>query len=138
MKTAMKTERSLPSPSMSLARLLSETGMLAAGMGDQKSTETIFDGLRVLKPKSDLPIVGMALARMNGGDWDQAIALLSKAHLHEHRESEAVNCFLALALHCGGRRQESMRMIEMVRKEGKEPWAVAMANALAGVKEAEQ
>lgn len=120
---------------MNLPRILSETGMLAASIGDTDASHKIFKALSVLKPKSDLPVVGRAIAIMNSGDWERAIHLLSKAHLHEHRHSDAVNCFLALSLHCAGRIQESMRMIELLRKEGKESWALAMAEALAGAKQ---
>ena len=110
--------------------LLSEIGMMAAGQGQREQTENIFNAVMALRPNSDVPYIGRALSLMNSGDVQKSISYLQKEALQRHPNSEGVLCVLALALAIAGNKGESQKIVDKIRKTGKEEWALAMAESL--------
>lgn len=116
----------------SLASLLNEVGLVAAGHGKGKKAEHIFDALAVLKPASEVPYIGHAIAAMNAGKWEDAARLLEDKALKKAPDSESAQCFLGLALKQKGDAARSQEVLESIADNGRDPSAIAMAKALLG------
>ncbi|MFC4297781.1 hypothetical protein ACFO0J_06975 [Castellaniella hirudinis] len=93
------------------ARFLTEIGMLAAGRGDVRHADTIFDALRGLRPDRAYPLVGLAVARLNAGRAAEAARLLEDADLAGPEERATVRAWYGLALQLAGRAAESRRVL---------------------------
>ena len=93
------------------ARLLTEIGMLAAGRGDVQHADTIFNALRRLRPGRAYPLVGLAVARLNAGQADEAVHLLENVALADGPEQGVVRAWCGLALQLAGRRAESLKVL---------------------------
>ncbi|MBC6444822.1 MAG: hypothetical protein GDA50_05220 [Alphaproteobacteria bacterium GM202ARS2] len=134
MATIAQETQQLPSlnrPSVDpIPGLLSEIGMMAAGQGQQEQTESIFNAVMALRPNSDVPHIGRALSLMNSGDVQKSIRYLKEEALKQHPKSEGIMCVLALALALAGNKDESQKIVDTIRANGKEEWALAMAESL--------
>ena len=105
-------------------QMLMEIGFLAAGKGEIKASETIFTGISALRPESESPRIGLAVARMNAGKNQEAIAIL------RDQASDMAKSFLGLALKLEGLNSEASSILEGVVAGNGEPKAVEMARAL--------
>ncbi|MBC6497312.1 MAG: hypothetical protein GDA54_03200 [Alphaproteobacteria bacterium GM7ARS4] len=111
-------------------RLLGEVGMMAAGWGMQDKANAIFDAVAVLRPKSDVPHIGKALALASSGHLQECLSYLEKTVLPIHGKSEGVLCVYALGLALAGKRAQSQKIVDRILEEGQESWARGMAHAL--------
>ncbi|MEI2417096.1 hypothetical protein V8Z80_13050 [Orrella sp. JC864] len=93
------------------ARMLAEVGMLAAGAADAARAERIFGALRRLRPGRAYPWLGLALARANSGQADQAAQLLEGARLDDAQEAAILQAWRGLVLQLAGRRDESRKVL---------------------------
>ena len=93
------------------ARFLTEIGMLAAGRGDVRHADTIFNALRGLRPDRAYPLVGLAVARQNAGRAAEAARLLEDADLADPEERATARAWCGLALQLAGRGAESRRAL---------------------------
>jgi len=115
------------------ARMLAEVGMLAAGRGDLKRAETIFGGLRLLRPDRAYPLVGLAVARMNAGHAGDAAQLLEPIRLAEPEEQALVQAWRGFALQLAGRSAESQRVLSVAAASSGE--GAVLARQLLGLPE---
>ena len=115
------------------ARMLAEVGMLAAGRGDLKRAETIFVGLRLLRPDRAYPLVGLAVARMNAGHAGDAAQLLEPIRLAEPEEQALVQAWRGFALQLAGRSAESQRVLSVAAASSGE--GAVLARQLLGLPE---
>lgn len=113
-----------------LPKLLLEIGYMAAGTGLFAQADTIFHGLAAHRPDSELPWVGVAVARMNAGQPDEATRILREEALKRVPGSDVAKSFLGLSLKLAGYNAESVRVLEEVVATGQETSAVAMARSL--------
>ena len=95
-------------------QLLAEIGIMAARSYNVKAAEAIFEGLRVLRPDSPAPYVGLAMARLAAGDPESAVCVLRDIGLLHNPGDEDLQVFLALALHEARRMSEARRVMEGV------------------------
>ena len=115
------------------ARMLAEVGMLAAGRGDLKRAETIFGGLRLIRPDRAYPLVGLAVARMNAGHAGDAAQLLEPIRLAEPEEQALVQAWRGFALQLAGRSAESQRVLSVAAASSGE--GAMLARQLLGLPE---
>jgi len=107
--------------------------MLAAGRGDLKRAETIFGGLRLLRPDRAYPLVGLAVARMNAGHAGDAAQLLEPIRLAEPEEQALVQAWRGFALQLAGRSAESQRVLSVAAASSGE--GAVLARQLLGLPE---
>lgn len=111
-------------------QMLMEIGFLAAGRGEINAAETIFNGIKALRPESESPLIGLAVARMNAGNNQEAIAILRDRALALNPLSDMANSFLGLALKLEGLNSQADSILEGVVAGNGDPGAVSMARAL--------
>jgi len=95
-------------------RMLAQIGFLAAQSNQQAPARTIFRALRVIRPDSPLPLVGLALADINASRPMNAVRLLKEEGLREHPGSGEILAFLGWALLEAGSRDEAERVLRPV------------------------
>ena len=96
-------------------QLLQDLAFVAAGGAFVADTDAIAAGLAQLRPASAGPLIAQALARLNAGRADEAVACLQRelpgADGHEQALQQS---FLGLALQIAGRQAESRRVLQAV------------------------
>jgi hypothetical protein len=113
-----------------LVRLMMEIGYMAAGNGFSAEAEAIFEGVRAVRPGSEVPIIGLAVTRMNTGRPLEAVSLLERQALRLSPGSELALGFLGLALKLAGHTSRSQWVFEDLAARATNPCAGAMARAL--------
>ena len=113
-----------------LVRLMMEIGYLATGNGFSAEAEAIFEGVRAVRPGSEVPIIGLAVTRMNTGRPLEAVSMLEQQALRLSPESELSRGFLGLALRLAGHTGQSQSVLEDLAAKATNPCAGAMARAL--------
>lgn len=93
------------------ARFLTEIGMLAAGRGDVRRADPIFNALRRVRPDRAYPLVGLAVARLNAGRAAEAARLLEDVEFADPEEQALARAWCGLALQLAGRGAESRRAL---------------------------
>ncbi|MDR0595327.1 MAG: hypothetical protein LBF94_01330 [Puniceicoccales bacterium] len=110
-----------------LVKTLFEVGYVAVGRGLQSYAEDIFNALIAARPESELPIVGLAVCRMNFGDFTSATALLMQKALVINPASDIAKSFLGMISHCCGANKEALLIMNEVISSGKDPSAISLA-----------
>lgn len=113
-----------------LVRLMVEIGYLAGGNGFTDEAEAVFDGLRAVRPESEVPVIGLAVTRMNAGRPLDAVALLEGEALRLNPGSDLARGFLGLALRLAGHASRSHSVLEEVAATATDESAGRMARAL--------
>jgi len=106
-----------------------EIGYVAAGGGMTAQADVIFAGVQAARPDSELPLIGRAVARLNAGRADEAIALLRQA-LERNPDSDLAAAFLGLALSQAGLQSAADALLQQVRAANRDPQAAALAASL--------
>ena len=75
---------------------LTEIGLVAAGRGMLSEAETIFAALEAVRPESEIPLVGRAIAHLNRNSTAAAVRLLEQA-LSKNADSQIAKTFLGVA-----------------------------------------
>jgi hypothetical protein len=115
-------------------RLLASIGFMAAHTGNGRNCTDIFDGLRILRPASSLPAIGIALSRMGNGAYTDAVRVLQEERLRAPSESDELDVFLGMALSLAQRRAEAHRVLKnmLARSGSPSPERELAAKLLAG------
>jgi hypothetical protein len=113
-----------------LVKLLFEIGYVAVGRGLQSYAEGIFNALIAARPKSELPVVGMAVCKMSFGDFALAYKVLVEKALVINPESDIAKSFLGMVSHCCGATKETVAIVSEVADDVKDAGAVGMAKAV--------
>jgi hypothetical protein len=113
-----------------LIRLMTEIGYLATGSGFSAEADVIFEGVRAVRPGSEVPIIGLAVNRMNAGRPLEAVSVLEQQALRLSPGSELAQGFLGLALRLAGHTGRSQAVLENLAAKATNPCAGAMARAL--------
>lgn len=96
-------------------QLLQDLALVAAGGAFVADADAIAAGLAQLRPASAGPLIAQALARLNAGRADEAVACLQRelpgADGHEQALQQS---FLGLALQLAGRQADSQRVLQAV------------------------
>ena len=88
--------------------LLMEAGFLAAAMGMTAKAIVIFSALRLVRPDSEAPILGLALTFVNMGRFRDAAQLLSGEGFKKNPDSDLLRAMLGLTFQLAGREDEDV------------------------------
>jgi hypothetical protein len=127
-------EKDLPVPS-ELMQLLMELGYVAIGRGLQRQAAAIFNGVTAARPRSELPLVGLAVNGINFGNFLDASKILIEA-LKINRNSGIAKCFLAIAVKALGGTSHANDLAREVVEECDDPAAKALAESFLAGKDA--
>ena len=116
--------------STQLLQDLMEAGYLAGAYGDLAASETIFTGLRAVRPNSLYPVIGLAVSHLNSGNYEQASAFLRQGAQVRGPAGELCRGFLGLSLRLEGRNRESLTWLQQVAEGARDPQAKGLACAL--------
>lgn len=104
--------------STELLQILSEVGYMACFKGDIERSERIMDGVNAIGI-AQIPIkMGVAIARVYAGKYEQAISILRDDILVEDPNHMSAKCFLGIALTQAGDKTEAGSLFEEVVKYG--------------------
>jgi hypothetical protein len=110
--------------------MLMELGYLAAGSGFQGEAESIFEAVRVLRPDSEMPVIGLAVVKIAAGRPLEAVPLLEEQALRINPGSALARSFLGLALKLAGHGSRSRAVLEEVAAAGGGSEAFSLASCL--------
>ncbi|MDR3144624.1 MAG: hypothetical protein LBT64_03980 [Puniceicoccales bacterium] len=113
-----------------LVQLLMELGYVAVGRGLQLQAQAIFDGLAAARPNSEIPLIGLAVCKINFGDFLGASKILAEQALRINPDSGMAKCFLAMAIKEIGGKREAEELIGQVIETCEEPAAKKLAESL--------
>lgn len=106
----MKTPADLPFDRDEM-RLLAEVGFLAAANAQLPAARRIFTALRLLRPDSVLPFIGLAAVCSQEGKPEEAVRLLAEDALRQIPRDEELRAFLGLSLVEAGRFAEAGKVL---------------------------
>lgn len=92
-------------------RLLAEVGFLAAANAQLPAARRIFTALRLLRPDSVLPFIGLAVVSSHEGRPEEAVRLLAEDALRQIPRDEELRAFLGLSLVEAGRFAEAGKVL---------------------------
>lgn len=98
--------------------LIAELGFMAATAGFVVPAIRIFQGLLVLRAEHAFPYVGLAVARLYVGAFNDAVRILREdANAAQHGRDE-IELYLALALYLAGQPKEAARVLYALFERG--------------------
>jgi Flp pilus assembly protein TadD len=115
-----------------LVRTLMEAGYVAAGTFSAARAEAIFAAVKILRPKSEVPVIGQAVAQLNAGDYLAAIRLLRDEALSMNPDNHVARALLGVALQLHGDRSEAETELRKVSEANTDPVATALARSALG------
>jgi tetratricopeptide (TPR) repeat protein len=107
----LSTQAETPPVTSEEVKLLAQIGFLAATSGYVVPAIRLFEGLRVLRPGQAFPFIGLALARMTVGAFQDAVRVLREEGLRAVPESEEIQVYLGLALALAKQPQDAQRLL---------------------------
>ncbi|MDR1413467.1 MAG: hypothetical protein LBI56_00815 [Puniceicoccales bacterium] len=123
------------SVSSELVQMLTEVGYVAIGRGFQTQAENIFSGVIAARPNSEIPLIGLAVCKINFGDFLTASKILAEQALKINPTSGIGKCFLAIAIKTLGGGKESSELISDVIENCTDPAAVTLAKSIVSGKD---
>ena len=109
---------------------LTAIGFLAACHGLTAEGETIFEGLKLCRPESEYPPIGLAMTKIGARQYDAALAILTDQALKLNPASATAKCFVGLALKLAGSARESERWLKEAAAMAEDREARALAESL--------
>lgn len=116
--------------SADMLQTLGEVAFVATTCGLWNHAEDIFNGIKAVRPWSELPVISQALARMSVFDDGRAIELLSNEALTINPDNEIAKAFLGMALKRCGFAQKSKEVLDDVVNNGHDKRAVEIAKTV--------
>lgn len=104
--------------STELLQLMSEVGYLACFKGDTDRSQAIMQGVEAVGVEQTPIKMGVAIAKLYSGQYDQAIAILRDQVLVREPEHMSAKCFLGIALSQTGHKAEARTLLEDVVTRG--------------------
>jgi predicted Zn-dependent protease len=111
-----------------VAQRLLEVGYYAIGKGHSDKAEKIFVGLAAVRPKSEYPVIALAMLKMNSNRAEEAVKLLKESEVSS--ATPMGRTYLGLALRLAGLNSESRDVLEQVVNSGENEQAVSLARSL--------
>lgn len=93
-------------------------------------SETIFEGLRAVRPKSEVPLLGLALTRFAQVRAQDAIQILMDDALEINPDNYVIRAYLAMMLKRVGINDQAEELCEGIIKDNKDEAAVAFAKII--------
>lgn len=104
----------VPALSSEDLRLLARVAHFAAQEGRTGAASAIFDALRLMRPDHALPLIGLAICRMNEGRPDEAVRMIQSASPMPPDPEGELAVFFGQALLESGRTLQGQRVLEGV------------------------
>ena len=104
--------------STELLRSMSEVGYLACFRGDIVRSQVIMEGVNAIGTEQNAIKMGVAIAKVYAGQYDQAIHLLRDQVLVTVPDHMSAKCFLGIALVYKGQKADARDLFEDVIKRG--------------------
>lgn len=120
----------LKAVSADMLQTLGEVAFVATACGLWNHAEDIFNGIKAVRPWSELPVISQALARMSVFDDGRAIELLSNEALAINPDNEIAKAFLGMALKRCGFAQKAQETLEEVVENASDERAVEVAKTV--------
>ncbi|MDR2778861.1 MAG: hypothetical protein LBB16_01055 [Puniceicoccales bacterium] len=115
--------------STEVVQCLMEVGYVAVGRGLRSQAESVFNGVIAARPNSELPLIGLAVCKLNFGYVIDATKILVERALTLNPDSGLAKCFLAIAIKALGKGQEANDLMRQVYDITTDPAAKAMAES---------
>ncbi|MDR1528685.1 MAG: hypothetical protein LBS22_03840 [Puniceicoccales bacterium] len=115
--------------STEVVRCLMDIGYVAVGRGLQSQATNIFNGIIAARPSSELPLIGLAVCKLNFGYVVDAAKILAEQALRLNPNSGIAKCFLAVAIKALGNEQEACDLMHQICDDTTDPAAKAMAES---------
>ncbi|MDR2603161.1 MAG: hypothetical protein LBC11_01180 [Puniceicoccales bacterium] len=117
--------------STEMVKCLMEVGYVAIGRGLQSQATNIFQGIIAARPSSELPLIGLAICKLNFGYIVDAAKILAEQALRLNPDSGLAKCFLAISIRALGREREACDLMRHVCDDtnNNDPVAKAMAES---------
>ncbi len=98
-------------------RLLLEVGFMSCGAGNIRAAESIFSGLRALRPDEASSFIGLAMARIEAGAAQDAVSILRGAAGFPFSKNIEYKVFFSISLIAAGQRNEAERELHKLLSE---------------------
>jgi hypothetical protein len=98
--------------------LIAELGFMAATAGFVVPAIRIFQGLLVLRVEHSFPFIGLAVARLYVGAFNDAVRVLREATDVVLHGREEIQLYLGLALHLANQPTEAVRVLSALLECG--------------------
>jgi predicted Zn-dependent protease len=95
-------------------RLIAEIGFMGTESDQAAPARALFKALRILRPQSTTPYIGLALAALRVEKTDEAIRILREEGLAAHPNDTELLAFLGLALQAAGNISEAKTVLSAV------------------------
>jgi hypothetical protein len=99
-------------------RTLMEVGVAASCMGLYQPAMAIFVGVEAVRPESEGPLIGIALAHMNNRSPEEAVKILRGHVLPKDPANIEAKMILGVALKLAGRNSECDNVIKELNATG--------------------
>lgn len=114
-----------------LVKILMDIGYVATGRGFQSQAADIFSGVIAARPNSELPLIGLAVSKINFGNFLEASKILSERALIINPNSGLAKCFLSMAIRALGGKSEADELLnEVVQSEASDECSKKLATDL--------
>lgn len=112
--------------STEMIQLLSQVGYLACFNGDVEKGQLIMDSVEKNCQGQSAALVGVAISRIYGGAYIDAIRILKEGVLTKEPENMTAKCFLGMALCESGEKAEAADLFnEIIEKGGEDDRTIA-------------
>lgn len=129
-KSATTSTEKVPGISKETLQLLMEIAYMGAQQAMPDLAEKVFIGIAAVRPKSELPMIGLALCAMARNNFQLAVYILGKKALPLNSNSSHTKNFLSLALIRTGYSSHALQLLQEVINEAKDPKEVEFAKNL--------
>jgi hypothetical protein len=98
-------------------QLLMEIGYVACGQGKPSQAKIIFNGIGAVRPNSELPIIGLAMALINLGKLTAAGDVLMRKARPLNPKNRIINVLMAMIFRMSGEFGPSDELLDEVIQE---------------------
>ncbi|MDR2664492.1 MAG: hypothetical protein LBB14_03145 [Puniceicoccales bacterium] len=113
-------------------QLLMAMGYVACGQGRPSQAATIFDGIAAVRPNSELPLIGLAIAQINLGKLTLACETLVERAARLNPDNQLVKTVAAMVFRMSGAMEASDLLLDEVIANGSDSCATEFARSLKG------
>lgn len=127
---AIKEEFCKADAEVALPKLLIMSGFVAIALNHTDTAENIFQALKIFRPQSEYPLIGIAYVLLSKGRYEQAIETLRDKALEINPQSDLAKAFLALSYSLTKKLEEMKHLTNQIIDSDKDRNAMDIASAL--------
>ncbi len=115
-----------------LLGVLMDLGILSAGGGHFKTSDTILNGVHSVFPEHEWPMLGLTILKMSMGLPEEAAQIISEKVLPLNPDSQVAKTFLGLYLLMANDKVEGQKILQEIVANGTDSDHVQLAIELLG------